>query len=248
MTTYAEAECATCFAIRPKNELRQVVVRRVTGESFGHGSTRGSSSSSSMAYGGSRPARMRSGQGQSTRSHSNKRVHMATERLWVCHGCKPPKSDWSPATKRGLLCALGAGGVLVYVLTGGFSPSIKTPVAGVEAEPVQAVAASVLADEEVVEVPANSGVLPDPLAAASGVAPLPGGGIAAPATDTPSPPRVEEPTESNSEPIGSAAAREEAEAQRAKQAEAQAAEQRRYCDSVTAEGRANAAYMASIGC
>ena len=90
-------------------------------ESFGQGSTTGSSSNNSMSYGGSRPARMRSGQGQSTRRHSNKRVHMATERLWVCQGCQAPKSDWSPAMKQGLLYALGGGGVLVYMLMGGFS-------------------------------------------------------------------------------------------------------------------------------
>lgn len=248
MTTYAEAECATCFAMRPKNEMRQVVVRRVTGESFGHGSASGSSSSNSRSYGGSRPARMRSGQGQSNRRHSNKRVHMATERLWVCEGCQPPKSDWSPAMKQGLLSALGAGGVLIYMLMGGFSQSAKTPVAAAQAEPVQARGASVPPGEEVIDAPANADVLPDPLGADPGAAPLPDEGSGTPATDASSHLLAEGQTESLPETIASGAARDEGETRRIKQAEAEAAEQRRFCDSVTPEGRANAAYMASIGC
>jgi hypothetical protein len=254
MTIYAEAECATCFAIQPKNEMRQVVVRRVTGESFGQGSATGSSSNNSMSYGGSRPARMRSGQGQSTRRHSNKRVHMATERLWVCQGCQAPKSDWSPAMKQGLLYALGGGGVLVYMLMGGFSQPVKAPVAAARAEPVQAMGASVSSGEEVTNAPANPDALLDPLSADLGATASPEEGSAA--TDASSPPPtnvlsaapVEAQAESASKTIASTASQDEAEVRRAKQAEAQAAEQRRFCDSVTPEGRANAAYMASIGC
>lgn len=248
MTTYAEAECATCFAIRSKNEMRQVVVRRVTGESFGRGSASGSSSSDSMSYGGSRPTRRRAGQSQSTRRHSNSRVHMMTERLWVCQGCQPPKSDWSPAMRRGLLWGVGAGGVLAYMLIGGFSQSDKTSIAAMQAEPVQAMGASVPSVEEVIEAPANPDVMSDPAGADSGAGPLPDHRIAAPTSDSSSPPLAEEQTDGTRQTIPSAAASEEAEARPTKQAEAQAAEQRRFCDSVTPEGRANAAYMASIGC
>ena len=250
MTTYAEAECATCFAMRPKNEMQQVVIRRVTGESYGHGSASGSSSSNSMSYGGSRPARMQSGQGRSTRRHSNKRVHMATERLWVCEGCKPPKSDWSPAMKQGLLLALGVGGALVYMLVGGFSQSSKTPVVGAQTEPVQAMGASVPSGQDATEVSANPDTLANPVDADFGTAPLLDEGTAAPAPEASSlalrP--VEDQMESTSEMIAAASGRAETEAKRVEQAGSRTAEQQRFCESVTAEGRANAAYMASIGC
>lgn len=124
MVEYATTECATCHAIVPMNEMREVKVRRVTGVSYGSGSARGSTSSNSSSFGGGRPARMRSGGSNTNRSHANKRTHMAVDRVWVCAGCKAPKSDMSPTAKSAATVALGAIAFLAY---GAFGPaSTKT--------------------------------------------------------------------------------------------------------------------------
>ncbi len=114
MVEYATAECATCHAIRPMNEMREEKVRRVTGKSYGSGTSRGSTNSHSTGFGGGRPARNRSGNSSSSRSHSNSRTHMAVERVWVCMGCKSPKSDLSPTAVKVGVGALGVAALLIY--------------------------------------------------------------------------------------------------------------------------------------
>lgn len=71
MARVAEAECATCFHIRPKNEMRQVRVRRK------------STSSVRTHWGLTR----NSGRSVGTRDS------FRHEMVFVCNGCKPPKSD-----------------------------------------------------------------------------------------------------------------------------------------------------------
>ncbi|WP_156170093.1 hypothetical protein [Aurantiacibacter luteus] len=96
MTRYAEAECATCHAIRPKNEMRQETVRVESGQTHYASSGNRSSSGQSMSFGGGRPARLRMGTGTSRRSHGGTRTHYRNETVWVCHGCKAPKSADTP--------------------------------------------------------------------------------------------------------------------------------------------------------
>ncbi len=127
MVEYATEECATCHAIRPMNEMREVKVKRVTGKSYGSGGSRSSTSSHSSGFGGGRPPRMRSGNSTTSRSHSNTRVHMSINRVWVCDGCKAPKSDLSPGTVTGGLVVVGAAAFLVL---GGVNKADRTPKAG----------------------------------------------------------------------------------------------------------------------
>lgn len=99
MTEYAEGECATCGAIRPKNEMKVVSVRRVTGKSYGSGSSRTTRNSNSSSFGGGSSARFRSGTSSSSRNSSTTRTHMSKDRVWICRGCRAPKSDMSPTQK-----------------------------------------------------------------------------------------------------------------------------------------------------
>lgn len=99
MTEYAEGECATCGAIRPKNEMKVVSVRRVTGKSYGSGSSRITRNSNSSSFGGDSSARFRSGTSSSNRNSSTTRTHMSKDRVWICRGCRAPSSDMSPTQK-----------------------------------------------------------------------------------------------------------------------------------------------------
>lgn len=83
MVEYANAECATCHAIRPKNEMRQVRVKRLSGVSHGSGRT----SRSSTSWVGS--DRSRSSNSSSNSTRRSYKMHD----LWVCPGCRAPKSD-----------------------------------------------------------------------------------------------------------------------------------------------------------
>lgn len=68
MARIAEATCATCHHIKPKTEMREVAVNRQTGSRFGLShSRRNNRQSASVSY---------------TRRH-----------VWVCRGCRAPKSD-----------------------------------------------------------------------------------------------------------------------------------------------------------
>ena len=99
MNRIAEAECETCHLIRPKNEMRPVRVRRKSGSSFGFSGSRYTGNS---GYQGNRT-------GQSYRtSYSHQEV-------WVCEGCKKPRSDWTPAH----YAALGVAALIVFVLFSG---------------------------------------------------------------------------------------------------------------------------------
>jgi hypothetical protein len=81
MNRIAEAECATCHLIRPKTEMREVRVRRKSGSSFGFWN---SNLSSNTDY-------------KSHRSGQSYRTSYAHREVWVCKGCKRPRSDWTPA-------------------------------------------------------------------------------------------------------------------------------------------------------
>lgn len=121
MTEYAQCECATCGAIRYKNEMRLVSVRRIVGKSYGSGSSRRSGSSNSTSYGGNQPSRYRSGSSQSTRISSSSRTHMSRDRVWICKGCKAPKSDWSPAQRSFVIGAVGLVAFFGLQVAGGAS-------------------------------------------------------------------------------------------------------------------------------
>lgn len=119
MTEYAEGECATCGAIRPKNEMKVVSVRRVTGKSYGSGASRTTRNSNSSSFGGDRSARFRSGSSNSNRNHSNTRTHMAKDRVWVCKGCRAPKSDMSPTQRSFMWGAIAVAAFFGFRLVGG---------------------------------------------------------------------------------------------------------------------------------
>ncbi len=122
MVEYATTECATCHAIRPKNEMREVVVRRVTGTSYGSGTAQSNTQSRSSSSGGQRSPRSRAGSSSGSRSHSNSRTHMSSQRIWVCKGCKAPRSDLSPPARNMLLVGFGALGFVIWSYFGGSSP------------------------------------------------------------------------------------------------------------------------------
>lgn len=136
MTEYAEGECATCGAIRPKNEMKVVSVRRVTGKSYGSGSSRTTRNSNSSSFGGDRSARFRSGSSSSNRNSSNTRTHMSRDRVWICKGCRAPKSDMSPTQKNfmwGIIIVAAFFGFRLFDGSGG--NRAQSPVeAGQEAE------------------------------------------------------------------------------------------------------------------
>lgn len=73
MDRIAEAECATCYVIRPKTEMRPVRIRRKSGTSFAFWR-------SSM----------------SDRTGNSYRTSYSHDQVWVCKGCKAPRSDWTP--------------------------------------------------------------------------------------------------------------------------------------------------------
>jgi len=95
----AEEECATCFEIRPKTEMREVRVKRVVGKSIGSSSSSSTRSGSWNSFGSGRH-RSGSSSGRGSRSGSSTRTDMAIYRVWVCKGCKAPHSDWEPGTMK----------------------------------------------------------------------------------------------------------------------------------------------------
>lgn len=169
---------------------------------------------------------------------------MAHERLWVCEGCQPPKSDWSPAMKRNLLAALGGSGVLAYVLVGGLSEPATAPLAN-EAEPAQAIVQAAPLEEDVIDAPTASNPSSVPIARAASLAEEKAESLAG---EEPVQSTIEDRKTDITQEAEITEAREEPTARLRKQDEDEAEKQRRYCASVTPEGRANAAYMASIGC
>lgn len=119
MTEYAEGECATCGAIRPKNEMKVVSVQRVTGKSYGSGSSHTTGNSNSSSYGGDRSTRFRSGSSNSNRTRSSTRTHMAKDRVWVCKGCRAPKSDMSPTQRSFMWGAIAVAAFFGFQFVGG---------------------------------------------------------------------------------------------------------------------------------
>jgi hypothetical protein len=89
----AEAECATCHHIRAKTEMREVAVSRVVGRAFssGQSSRTGFRNSSSQNYRGQPRTSSSNSQGKGSSSRGTTRTRV--DRLWVCVGCKAPKSD-----------------------------------------------------------------------------------------------------------------------------------------------------------
>lgn len=68
MPRVAEATCETCHHIRPRTEMRQVSVNRKVGTRFGISHSR-----------------------RNTRESAS--VQFRRERVWVCKGCRAPRSD-----------------------------------------------------------------------------------------------------------------------------------------------------------
>lgn len=104
MNRVAEAECATCHLIRPKSEMRPVRVRRKSASSFGFWQSASSANRGSSDH--------RGGQSYHT--------SYAHHEMWVCKGCKKPRSDWTPAHYAFVLFL----GFLAWLF---FSPGTGTP-------------------------------------------------------------------------------------------------------------------------
>lgn len=68
MARIAEATCETCHHVRPRTEMRQVAVNRKVGTRFGISHSR-----------------------RNTRESAS--VQFRRERVWVCKGCRAPRSD-----------------------------------------------------------------------------------------------------------------------------------------------------------
>lgn len=109
MMRYAEAECATCAVIRPKNEMREVKIRRTVGKSYGSSGSlsSGNGNWSSLSSKGT----YRSGNRNSSRtsSRSSSKTYQRIDRVWVCADCKPPRSDSAPGTWPIIAVGLVAG-------------------------------------------------------------------------------------------------------------------------------------------
>lgn len=112
MVEYAEAECATCHAIRPKNEMRQVRVKRLASVSRGSGQS--SRTGRSNSYSPFNSSRLRSTSSISSASRTSTRRNYKIHDLWVCKGCRAPKSD-----KDGLGFWGWAAGAVVVILAVG---------------------------------------------------------------------------------------------------------------------------------
>ena len=93
MNRIAEAECATCHVIRSKTEMRPVRVRRKSGSSFGFSGSRYTGNS---GY-------------QGNRTGQSYRTSYSHQEMWVCKGCKKPRSDWTPAHYAALVIAVLIG-------------------------------------------------------------------------------------------------------------------------------------------
>lgn len=93
MAKYAEAECATCYEIRPKSEMREVKVERVVGKSHGGSNSSRSGRRNHNSFGSSGSVRFGSGTSSSTRNTSSSRTRTRVDRVWVCRGCRAPRSD-----------------------------------------------------------------------------------------------------------------------------------------------------------
>ena len=106
MEMYATAECATCHAIMPKSEMREVAVKRLSSTSrwSSSGSSAGQSRRSSFSSDGdARFGNSSSGRsGRRTTTHHNMRI----ERLWVCDGCPAPASDLDPGTRMTIIVGI----------------------------------------------------------------------------------------------------------------------------------------------
>jgi hypothetical protein len=123
MAKYAEAECATCHSIRPKNEMRQVKVERVIGRSYG--GTSSVSSGSRQYYSTKNSGKSSYGSGNSfgSRNSSGSRTRTNVERLWVCIGCRAPRSDGWIGRLVSRITAIIVLGFIAFVY---FSPSKRS--------------------------------------------------------------------------------------------------------------------------
>jgi hypothetical protein len=128
----AEAECATCHHIMPKSKMREVKVSRVIGRSSssGHSSRTGYRHSSGFNSSG----QWRSGSSNSTGSGTSTRGTTRTrvDRVWVCNGCKAPRSDgWfsSLLIKLALVAAVLYFGANYYLGGGNRAPAKPTEAA-----------------------------------------------------------------------------------------------------------------------
>ncbi len=110
MAKFAEEECATCHAIRPKNEMREVKVERVIGRSYGGSNTARSGRRQYNSFSSSGRIRFGSGTSSSSGHSSRSNTRTRVERVWVCLGCRAPRSDgWfgSLVSKIAIAGALG---------------------------------------------------------------------------------------------------------------------------------------------
>jgi hypothetical protein len=89
MARIAEATCATCSHIRPRNEMREVSVNRKVGTRFGISHSR-----------------------RSTRESAS--VQFRRQVVWVCKGCRAPRSDGLIPWKTLIVLALGAAAFMWF--------------------------------------------------------------------------------------------------------------------------------------
>ena len=89
MARVAEATCATCSHIRPRNEMKEVSVNRKVGTRFGISHSR-----------------------RNTRESAS--VQFRRQMVWVCKGCRPPRSDGLIPWKTLMLLALVAAGFMWF--------------------------------------------------------------------------------------------------------------------------------------
>ena len=93
MPKVAEAECATCHHVVPKTGMREVAVSRVVGRSSAFGQSSKAGNRRSSTFSSQRQWRNSSSSSSGTGALSRRSTRTRVERVWVCKGCKPPKSD-----------------------------------------------------------------------------------------------------------------------------------------------------------
>lgn len=233
MVEYATAECATCHAIRPMNEMREVRVKRLSSVSHGSGRSTRTGNGRSSSFGGGGSARFGNSSSNSQRSHSNSRSHYRVNDVWVCNGCKAPRSDreWGGI---GTILVLAFVAFLLWNIWGGASRTAPDPVRDPTAE---------VADQPLEEGRDDSAV-------ASVSEPQPEQAVG---------PDAEEAIELSAQPdevpdgtdlttvLGSTAVGPR-NADQGDEESKRIAEQAEFCSQITDEGRKNAAYMESVGC
>ena len=234
MVEYATAECATCHAIRPMNEMREVRVKRLSSVSQGSGRSSRSGNGRSSSFGGGSSARFGSTSSNSQRSHSNSRSHYRVNDVWVCVGCKAPRSDteWGGI---GTIIVLAFVAFLLWNIWGGRSRTVSdtpgAPTASLAGSPSEA---PLDASRLVPSATDNQQLRATGLASDEDIGKLDKSDEVSDGSDLKKTVASRQIDQTNED-------REEEDAKAI-------AEQKDFCSHVTDEGRRNVAYMVSVGC